>query len=111
MSVKICKTIKKFKALKLELFEDKKKVGRVYLYIINNDLHKQSYGYIEDLLINKKFRGKGYGTILLNKAVSEAKKMGLYKLVSTSRTGRAQVHKFYQKNGFKKYGWEFRMDL
>lgn len=111
MSIKIKSKNKSSKVLKLELKDGKKVYGRAFLYIIKNDLHKQSYGYLEDLYVVEKFRGKGYGRVLLKEAIKKAKKLKLYKLVGTSRSSRKEVHKFYQKYGFKKYGFEFRMDL
>lgn len=108
---KIYQTIKTSKCIKLEIKDGKKIVGRVFLYIIYNDLHKKPYGLMEDLFVNEKYRGAGLGKKLLLKVVTEAKKRKLYKLIGTSRSARKEIHKFYEKHGFNKYGAEFRMDL
>ncbi len=109
--IKIKKQVKALKALKFELKDGNKTVGRVFLYIITNDLHKKPYGYIEDLFVDESLRGQGYGKKLLQMVISEAKKRKLYKLVGTSRTSRTNVHTFYEKHGFKKYGLEFRINF
>lgn len=99
------------RAIKFELKQGKKTIGRIYLYLIKNDLHKRPYGLLEDLFVDEKMRGQGLGTMLIDAAIAEAKKRKLYKLVGTSRIARTEVHGFYEKQGFKKYGWEFRMDF
>lgn len=109
--MKVKRINKTAKAIKLEIKDGKKEIGRAYLYIIKNNLHKKPYGLLEDLFIEEKYRGEGLGKILLLKVIAEAKKRKLYKLIGTSRTERKLVHKFYQKYGFKKYGFEFRIDL
>ncbi|MEK7074171.1 MAG: GNAT family N-acetyltransferase, partial [Patescibacteria group bacterium] len=96
---------------KFEIKQGKKMIGRVYLYFIKNDLHKQPYGLVEDLFVDETMRGQGVGRILLEAAIVEAKKRKLYKLIITSRMARTEVHGFYERHGFKKYGWEFRMDF
>lgn len=108
---KIRKVLKTSRLIKFEVKDGKKNIGRAFLYIVKNDLHKQPYGLLEDLFVEEANRGEGLGKKLLLKVLAEAKKHKLYKLIGTSRISRAQVHKFYLKYGFKKYGYEFRMDL
>jgi len=43
--------------------------------------------------------------------ITEAKNLGYYKLVATSRYERENVHKMYEKNGFENFGIEFKMYL
>lgn len=108
---KIQKTIKTSKFVKLEIKDNKKIIGRVFLYIIKNDLHKKPYGLLEDLFVEEKYRGQGLGKKLLLMVFKEAKKRKLYKLIGTSRIERESVHSMYEKYGMKKYGYEFRIDL
>jgi GNAT superfamily N-acetyltransferase len=63
------------------------------------------------LFVDESLRGQGYGKKLLQMVISEAKKRKLYKLVGTSRNTRTQIHNFYKKFGFKKYGIEFRINF
>lgn len=107
----IQRSIASSSVIKFECKHGKKTIGRIFLYIINNDLHKRSYGFLEDLFVNEAMRRHGIGKILLEAAIAEAKKRKLYKLIGTSRMARTDVHGFYEHYGFRKYGLEFRMDL
>jgi GNAT superfamily N-acetyltransferase len=102
---------KEFKASGIKFFieKDGKEVARTFLYIMMNDLKKEPFGLLEDLFVDESLRGQGIGTELLNMVISEAKKLGCYKLVATSRHEREGVHKMYEKNGFKKFGIEFKI--
>lgn len=111
MTPQLRRVIKQSRIIKFEIKQNKKTIGRVYLYYIKNDLHKQPYGLVEDLFVDETMRRQGVGKMLIEAVVTEAKKRKLYKLVSTSRMARTEVHSFYEKQGFKKYGWEFRMDF
>jgi|SRR3989338_1624460 len=109
--MKLSKSIKASKTIKFEIKDGKKIIGRAFLYIIKNDLHKAPYGLLEDLFVEEEYRSQGLGKKLLLRVIGEAKKRKLYKLIGTSRTFRTAVHSFYEKYGFKKWGAEFRMDI
>ena len=111
MSSRVTRAIKSSRAIKLEIRQGGKAAGRIYLYVIKNDLHARPYGLLEDLFVDERMRGQGIGTRLLNAAITEARKRKLYKLVGTSRMECVRLHEFYERIGFKKYGLEFRMDL
>ena len=74
-------------------------------------MHDKHYGLVEDLFVEESHRGSGLGRQLVQLVIEEAKKLGCYKLIGTSRNARTEVHGFYQKLGFKEYGKEFRMDF
>ena len=95
--------------IKFFIEKDGKEVARAFLYIMKNDLHKEPFGFLEDLFVAEELRGQGVGTELLNMVISEAKNVGCYKLVATSRHERELVHKMYEKAGFKNFGIEFKM--
>ncbi len=88
-----------------------KEIARIFLYLLHNDLHKEPFGFIEDLYVEETHRGQGIGTILINHVITQAKKNNCYKLICPSRHTRDQIHKMYEKHGFKNYGLEFRMDF
>ncbi len=96
---------------KFEYLIDDKVVGRAYLFLIRNNLHKEPYGLLEDVFVEEKYRRQGIGKILVKKVIEKAKELGCYKLVATSRFEREYVHKFYEDLGFKKWGYEFRIDF
>ena len=111
MQPKINKKTVKASGVKFFVEKDGKEVARAFLYIMNNDLKKEPFGLLEDLFVDESLRGQGIGTELLNMVITEAKKLGCYKLVGTSRYERESVHKMYEKIGFKKFGVEFKMYL
>ncbi|MEK7339429.1 MAG: GNAT family N-acetyltransferase [Verrucomicrobiota bacterium] len=86
-------------------------LGRAYLYVMFNDLHKEPFGLMEDVFVEEGSRGEGIGSKLVNMVIAEAKKQNCYKLICTSRTGKPKVHSLYEKLGFKDHGKEFRINL
>lgn len=97
--------------IRFSVAQDGKEVGRAFLYVLHNDLHKEPFGFMEDVFIEQTTRGKGLGTKLVNEVITEAKKQNCYKLIATSRTERTKVHELYERLGFKKWGVEFRMEF
>ena len=90
---------------------NKREVGRAYLYIMYNDLHKKPFGFMEDVFICDDMRGQGIGTDLVNDVIKKAREIGCYKLIAASRHSRPRVHKLYENLGFKNHGLEFRIDF
>ncbi len=88
-----------------------KEIARVFLYLLHNDLHKEPFGFIEDLYVEETHRGHGFGTQLITHVIAQAKAHHCYKLICTSRHTKEKIHQMYEKHGFKNYGLEFRMDL
>ncbi|MEI7425076.1 MAG: GNAT family N-acetyltransferase [Candidatus Staskawiczbacteria bacterium] len=111
METKINKKTVEASGVKFFIDKDGKEVARAFLYIMRNDLKKEPFGFLEDLFVDEQLRGQGVGTELLNMVIAEAKNLGCYKLVATSRHERESVHKMYEKNGFKNFGIEFKMYL
>jgi len=90
---------------------ENKEVGRAYLYLMYNDLHKEPFGYMEDVFVDEEYRGKGIGTKLVNELIEIAKRQNCYKLFATSRYERTKVHDLYTKIGFEDWGKNFRMNF
>lgn len=88
-----------------------REIGRVYLYILKNDLHTEPYGLLEDLFVEEEYRNKGVGKKLIVVLIAEARVRGCYKLLATSRQARTEVHAWYERLGFVDYGKEFRLNL
>lgn len=94
------------------LFKEKgKEVGRAFLYILKNDLHKEPFGFLEDVFVSEAMRGQGLGGKLVVAAIEEAKKRKCYKLIATSRNSKKELHSYYEKFGFKVHGVELRVDF
>ena len=98
-------------AIRLSASERGKEIARAYIYVLTNSLHKEPFGFLEDVFVEETHRGGGIGTEIVNRAIEEAKKAGCYKLIGTSRDSRPAVHRLYERIGLKKWGVEFRMDF
>lgn len=99
------------KGFKFEIFKDNKPIARAYLYILSNDLHQRPFGFVEDVFVEEDYRGKGYGTEIMEALIRKARQQNCYKLVANSRLSRKKVHNFYKKLGFNRQGYEFRIDF
>lgn len=99
------------KGIKFSLQEEEQEIARAYLYLMHNDLHSEPFGLLEDVYVDKNYRGKGLGTKLVEQVIQAAQEQGCYKLIATSRTSRTQVHQLYKRLGFIERGLEFRIDF
>jgi GNAT superfamily N-acetyltransferase len=99
------------KGIKIFIEKRGKEVARAYLYMIQNDLRTERYGLMEDVFVDESQRGRGIGTKLVKKIIKLAKEYNCYKIIATSRYEREEVHKLYEKLGFKNFGIEFKMYL
>ena len=75
-------------------------------------LLKSRVAWIEDLVVNIKYRGQGIGESLIKKALEEAKKMSVQTIFLTSRPSRIAANSLYVKMGFiKKETNCYKMEL
>lgn len=92
-----------------------KKDGKVYasgiLFYLKNPGHETPFAFLEGVVVDESTRGQGVGKAITQYAIELAKKNKCYKIIFTSGTDRKEAHEFYEKLGFKKWGFEFRMDL
>ena len=102
---------KKPYAVKFEMREGGKKIAWGYLYLIFQDRHAEPYGFLENVYVEKEYRSRGLGSMLIRHLIAEARRRKCYKLIGTSKAGNTEAHRFYEKLGLKKIGYEFRMDL
>jgi len=63
--------------------------------------------WIEDVVVDESYRGKGIGKELMNFAVNYSKSLGAKDVRLTSRPSRIAANKLYSKLGFKKYETNF----
>ena len=57
-------------------------------------------GWVEDVVVGTKARGKGVGKLLVMHALKEAQKMGVLTIDLTSRPSRDVANRLYQSVGF-----------
>ena len=97
--------------VKIVAIEDDKEVGRAYVYIMTNDLHKEPFAFVEDVFVEEDFRGKGISKPIMEKIKEIAKEKGCYKIIANSRFSNEFVHEYYEKLGYEKTSYSFRMNL
>lgn len=59
--------------------------------------------WIEDVVVDESFRGKGAGEMLTRAALNHARALGASEVKLTSRPSRIAANKLYQKLGFVQY--------
>src|SRR5579872_5235540 len=91
--------------------ENGKVLGAGTIFYLKNAAHSTPFAFLEGIVVDDAARGKGIGTALSKKAIELAREKGCYKMIFTSGMDRKEAHKFYEDLGFKKWGFEFRVDL
>ena len=86
-------------------------VGTATIYYIKVAARGKPYALLEGLVVDRKQRHLGIGSKLFKECVEVAKRKNCYKMIFTSGADRKDAHDFYEKLGFKKWGYEFRMNL
>jgi ribosomal protein S18 acetylase RimI-like enzyme len=66
--------------------------------VIENKIRGEFAGYIEDIVVDKKVRGKNIGVKLIEELVKIGENKGCYRITLTCDQS---LIKFYNKNGFK----------
>ena len=97
--------------IRIGVKENGKEAGHAYLFLITNDLHSEPYGLVEDVMVDEGYQKQGLGTKLVKEIIATAKSEGCYKLIATSRFSREHVHTWYEKLGFVKNGFDFRINF
>ena len=78
--------------------ESKKIVGTITILIESKVIHNfGKVGHIEDVVVDKNHRGKGYASKLIQHAITIAKLYNCYKCILNCSD---EVVPVYQKNGF-----------
>lgn len=58
--------------------------------------------WIEDVVVDRNYRGKGYGKLMIEKVIEQCRKRGEVTLMLTSRPSRVVANQLYQSLGFEK---------
>ncbi len=87
-------------------------VASLALIIVPNLSHVgRPYAIVENVVVDAPERGSGYGELLVNYAIEEARRAGCYKLALTSNKGRADAHRFYERLGFRATHEGYRVEF
>jgi GNAT superfamily N-acetyltransferase len=82
-------------------------VGLVAAQVGNALEFNGTYGRINGLVVDARWRGHGIGTLLMQHIESWCKERGAQALVLTSGHHRAEAHKFYEAIGYDATGLRF----
>ncbi len=66
---------------------------------------------LDSVVIIKDYRGQGWGTKIIRKALDISANAGCYKVTLSSNINRDRTHRFYDSLGFKQHGWSFSYQL
>ena len=76
-------------------------VATLVLIIVPNLSHRgRPWCCVDNVVVDDRARGKGYGEALVRYAIEEARRAGCYKVSLTSNKRRTEAHRFYEKLGF-----------
>lgn len=91
--------------------EDNKVVGVLISRIINRLAKKKNILFIDDLIVNEKYRNTGIGKLLIQNAMDYAVSIDCESLELTSLISNTNAHRFYENNGFEKRQYKFKKHL
>ena len=86
-------------------------VGTFCLVILDNIAHWGTpSGLVESVVVSSGHRGGGLGQAMMREAFRLAQARGCYKLALSSNVDAKPAHAFYERLGFERYGYSFRLD-
>jgi len=91
--------------------EDNNAIGFLSMNIDYQLHHVAKVATIEELIVSSKYRSNKAGKLLLDNAINYAKDENCDVIELTSSFSRERAHNFYEKNGFKKGSYKFKMEL
>lgn len=91
--------------------EDNNIVGVLISRLINRLVKKRNILFIDDLIVNQKYRSKGIGKLLIQDAINYATSKDCETVELTSYILNINSHRFYENNGFEKKHYKFKKHL
>ncbi|MCJ2085456.1 GNAT family N-acetyltransferase [Methylobacterium sp. E-005] len=86
-------------------------VGTFCLIILDNIAHwGMPSALVESVVVASGHRGGGLGRAMMQEAFRLAQARGCYKLALSSNVDAKPAHVFYERLGFERYGYSFRLD-
>jgi GNAT superfamily N-acetyltransferase len=87
-------------------------VGTFALLVMDNLGHRGApSAIVEDVMVAPDSQGSGVGQRMMGFAIERAREKGCYKLMLSSNLKRERAHIFYEKLGFERHGYSFRVDI
>ena len=87
-------------------------VGTLFLQITPNLSHDaRPWAVLENLVVDRRYRGHGFGRLLIEHTLSTCREAGCYKVQLLSSNKRKGAHQFYRSLGFQESAVGFRLYL
>ena len=86
-------------------------VGFGSLTLKNNLWQEGTLGHLDELVVDRDYRGRGIGTQLLAHLISLAQRKGCRRLELDSAFHRKAAHRFYEQHGFENRAFLFSRSL
>ena len=83
----------------LVALDNKHIIGIGMLQLVNK--FRGRYAYVEDMMVDENYRGKGIGTTITKKLIELARKKAVTTIELSTRPSRVAANKLYQKLGFQ----------
>ena len=96
---------------RLAVLVEGEKVRSVAGFRISEYLHRSRHLYVDDLVTDESVRSKGYGKLLFDWLLEEARKNGCEQFHLDSGVQRYEAHKFYFRENLKITAYHFSMEL
>lgn len=91
---------------------DGRTVGTFTLAVMDNLAHGgEKSGLIEDVIVRADMRSRGVGARMMEHAISVCRGKDCYKVSLSSNRIRERAHAFYDRIGFQRHGYSFKVDL
>jgi len=100
-------TLMKLEGYHLVYLQENGKIISVGGYRFSTMLSRGSFMYIDDLVTDEPFRGKGYGKILMDWMFQKAKDAGCNQIDLDSGVQRFDAHEFYFRKKMKIISYHF----
>jgi GNAT superfamily N-acetyltransferase len=85
-------------------------VGSLFLLIVPNLSHAaRPWAILENMIVDSRFRRRGIGRDLLERAFTLCREAGCYKIQLLSNRKRTEAHQFYHSCGFDESALGFRL--
>jgi len=92
--------------------QDGRIVGSFALLIMDNLGHLGApSAIVEDVVVDPALQGHGVGQAMMDFAVARARDKRCYKMALSSNAKRERAHAFYERLGFERHGYSFRLML
>lgn len=77
-------------------------VGTIVFLIVPNLSHRAlPWALVENVVVDENYRRHGIGKLLMDYAITRAKKAGCYRIALSSDKRRKEAHQFYRSLGFE----------